>query len=279
MSANGLSAQAVLPLGFLLLPGDGLVLVSQAGTVTWVDRWAERILGVAAAQWLGQSLRCCWPALVERLDRESSRFRHGFQDWSISDPVMDSTLHVRLFSTDTGIGIGLVQHQAVAEADQPLVQLLSSVIETVQDSLLITLAEPMDSPGPIIVYVNCAFVEQTGYTRDQVLGRSPRLFQGRDTNQATTHEFGQSLRRWQQSRMEVLNYNCERQPYWVDLKVAPLADADGWYTHWVAAQRDVSERKAGEQFLVHQVLSDPLTGLLNRRGLSDRLERSLRGCV
>jgi diguanylate cyclase (GGDEF)-like protein len=75
--------------------------------------------------------------------------------------------------------------------------------------------------------------------------------------------------------MEVLNYSRDGQPIWIDLKVAPLADADGWFTHWVSVQRDVSDRKAGEQQLVQQAVSDPLTGLPNRRGLLEQLERAL----
>lgn len=40
-------------------------------------------------------------------------------------------------------------------------------------------------------------------------------------------------------------------------------------------QRDVSDRKNGEQQLLHQAVSDPLTGLPNRRGLLERLEQAL----
>lgn len=265
---------ASLPLGFLLLPGDGLLLVDNGGTVGWLDRWAEEALAVRAEQWLGQPLARQWPELAAALAIEGS-LEQGHRDRPIAAPRGGGPLAVRLFATDGGIGIGLLRHQPVARSDEPLVQLLCSVINTVQDALLITLAEPMDAPGPIIVYANRALQRQTGYRPAELLGRSPRLFQGQDTNREATRRFGQELRRWQHPRMEVLNYSRGGLPYWVELKVAPLADATGWYTHWVSAQRDISERKADEQKLVQQVHSDPLTGLLNRRGLLDRLERAL----
>lgn len=276
MSNGSLNEMAELPLDFLLLPGDGLLLLDAEGTVSWLDRWAERILEVRADAWLGQPLLQLWPGLAAQLTEQAPGLEQGPCDLRSPNPDGSASLALRLFRTDQGLGIGLVRHQAVAERDQPLVQLLSSVINTMQDALLITLAEPMDSPGPIIVYVNDSLLHQTGFQRHELLGRSPRLFQGVDTDHNVTRRFGRGLRRWQQPRMEVLNYSRDGLPYWVEIKVAPLADAEGWYTHWVSAQRDVSERKAGEQILVHQVLTDPLTGLLNRRGLLDQLERALR---
>ena len=75
----------------------------------------------------------------------------------------------------------------------PLVQQLASMLNTIQDSLLITLTAPMEAPGPVIVYANDAVLHQTGYKLHEVLGRSPRLFQGPDTDQAVTQRFGQGL--------------------------------------------------------------------------------------
>lgn len=275
MSRGSLNETAALPLDFLLLPGDGLLLLDQGGSVTWLDRWAERILGALAADWLGKPLQQRWQALAEELERQPLELERGPRDLRLAGPDPGTSLALRLFRTDQGHGVALVQHESIAESDQPLVQLLCSVINTVQDALLITLAEPLDSPGPIIVYVNRSLLLQTGYQRHELLGRSPRLFQGQDTDRHVTKRFGKALRAWQQPHMEVLNYSREGLPYWVEIKVAPLADGEGLYTHWVSAQRDVSQRKAGEQVLVQQVLSDPLTGLLNRRGLLDQLERAL----
>jgi PAS domain S-box-containing protein len=94
-----------------------------------------------------------------------------------------------------------------------------------------------------------ALSEQTGYAPHELLGRSPRMFQGPGTDLTVTRRFREELRQWHHCEMEVLNYSRDGKPIWIDLKVAPLADAGGWYTHWVSVQRDVSDRKAGEQQL------------------------------
>ena len=59
---------------------------------------------------------------------------------------------------------------------------MQSAIARQNDILVITEASPIDEPeGPRIVYVNEAFERRTGYTREEVMGRTPRLLQGPST--------------------------------------------------------------------------------------------------
>lgn len=262
---------------FLLLPGDGLLLFSAAGDLEWIDPQAATQLGPLAEDLRQRGLADSWPALAERIETLEPLLEIGPQDIQLPPPPASGTevLHLRLFLSDTGTGVGLLRTRPADEQEHPLVLHLATVLNTIQDSLLITLAAPMDAPGPLIVYANDAVLHQTGYGLHQVLGRSPRLFQGPDTDLAVTRSFGQALRRWERPQMEVLNYSSAGRAFWIELKAAPLADASGAFTHWVAVQRDVSDRRAGEQALVAQALCDPLTGLLNRRGLTERLELAL----
>jgi diguanylate cyclase (GGDEF)-like protein/PAS domain S-box-containing protein len=260
--------------GFLLLPGDGLILLDGEGRICWLDRWVKRLLGGPVASWSGQPLAACWPALDQAVQEHAARLAEGPVDLERPGP-RGELRGIRLFRSDTGVGIGVLQTGDASPIDHPLVQLFSGLFNAVQDALLITLAEPINSPGPVIVYANASLSEQTGYAPHELLGRSPRLFQGPGTDLSVTGRFREHLRQWHHCEMEVLNYSRDGQPIWIDLKVAPLADADGWFTHWVSVQRDVSDRKAGEQQLVQQAVSDPLTGLPNRRGLLEQLERAL----
>jgi diguanylate cyclase (GGDEF)-like protein/PAS domain S-box-containing protein len=262
---------------FLLLPGDGLLLFSTAGDLEWIDPQAAAQLGPLADDLRQRGLADAWPALAEQIETLEPLLEIGPQDIQLSPPPASGSelLNLRLFLSDTGTGVGLLHTRPADEPEHPLVLQLATVLNTIQDSLLITLAAPMDAPGPLIVYANDAVLHQTGYGLHQVLGRSPRLFQGPDTDQAVTGAFGKALRRWERPQMEVLNYSSAGRAFWIELKAAPLADANGAFTHWVAVQRDVSDRRAGEQALVAQALCDPLTGLLNRRGLTERLELAL----
>ncbi|MBL3831592.1 PAS domain S-box protein [Pseudomonas syringae pv. theae] len=56
-------------------------------------------------------------------------------------------------------------------------RLLESVVINANDAILITEAEPVDLPGPRIVYCNPAFLAITGFTEEEVIGRTPRILQ------------------------------------------------------------------------------------------------------
>jgi PAS domain S-box-containing protein len=125
-------------------------------------------------------------------------------------------------------------------------RLMQACVEHLNDAVIVTEAEPLREPGPRIVFVNAAFTRQTGYTADEVLGRSPRFLQGQDTSKAELRRVAASLRRWQAVHAELLNYRKDGQPYWSETQIVPVADARGNYTHWVAIQRDVTARKQAE---------------------------------
>ena len=125
-------------------------------------------------------------------------------------------------------------------------RLLQACVNQLNDTIIITDAEPFDDPGPRVVYVNSAFERQTGYTAAEVIGKTPRILQGPDTDREGLRALGQSLRRWENTRAEVLNYTKSGRKFWAELDIAPVADATGWYTNWISVQRDVTARKQAE---------------------------------
>jgi len=164
-------------------------------------------------------------------------------------------LTARRHATTTGDGapatlMGIVQHRAPKEPLEERLRLFESVVVNANDAVVITEAEPIDGPeGPRIVYVNEAFLRNTGYSAGEVIGQTPRMFQGPDTDRATLATIRTALERWEPVRAELLNYRKDGTAFWVEVEIVPVADSDGWYTHWVSVQRDVTERKAAEQRL------------------------------
>lgn len=155
-------------------------------------------------------------------------------------------------------------------------RLLESVVVNTTDSILITEAEPIDEPGPCIRYANPAFTQVTGYTMEEVLGKSPRLLQGPLSGTEGPALIRAALKAWKPIVVELLNYKKDGSTFWVELSIAPVCDDSGWYTHWISVQRDVTERKALEAlpgfsaFPVHILLMASETS-----GMRDYLAQSL----
>ena len=163
-------------------------------------------------------------------------------------------------------------------------RLLESVVINAHDAVLITEAEPIDVPGPRIVFANAAFTSTTGYELSEIIGLTPRILQGPDTSDAARVRLRAALRAWEPVEVELLNYHKDQTPFWVELSIVPVADENGMFTHWVSVQRDVTERKAAEEAATRTLLAeaanaalqfrafhDELTGLRNRAYVNDRV--------
>ncbi|GGM19343.1 bifunctional diguanylate cyclase/phosphodiesterase [Deinococcus aerophilus] len=121
-------------------------------------------------------------------------------------------------------------------------RLLETVVVHANDAIVISEAEPVDDPGPRVVYVNQAFTHMTGYTFAEVVGKNPRLLQGPDTDPAVKARIRSALKAWTPVSETLLNYRKDGRPFWVHLSITPVADETGWYTHWISIQRDVTEQ-------------------------------------
>ncbi|GJE64263.1 Blue-light-activated histidine kinase 1 [Methylorubrum aminovorans] len=124
-------------------------------------------------------------------------------------------------------------------------RLLRAAVEASGEAILITSAE-LDEPGPRIEYANPAFSRMTGYEFDEVVGRSPRLLQGAETERAALDRVRAALKAGEAVRDEVLNYRKDGSTYRVEWVITPVCDGDGRIAHWVSTQRDVTERRAYE---------------------------------
>ncbi len=122
--------------------------------------------------------------------------------------------------------------------------LLQSVVMNTNDAILITRAEPIDPPkGPKIIFANPAFTRMSGYSEREILGHTPRYLQGPGTSSQTKETIRRGLSNWESINCEILNYHKSGEPFWVDLGIVPVKNDEGFYTHWIAVQRDVTEKR------------------------------------
>ncbi len=122
-----------------------------------------------------------------------------------------------------------------------------------------------------IRYVNPAFTRLTGYRAEDAVGRNCRFLQdGADTDGGAVARIREAVRARQEIRETLRNRRKDGSLFWNELFIAPIA-ADGEVGAFVGVQTDVTAQREAERRLAHLAAHDPLTGLLNRRGLQDRI--------
>jgi PAS domain S-box-containing protein len=121
-------------------------------------------------------------------------------------------------------------------------RLLNSAVMQCKESILITDAD-LDLPGPKIIFANPAFTRMTGYTADEVLGKTPRILQGPLTDKTVLNRLRKNLEQGEVFEGEAINYHKDGTKFNLEWQVAPLRNADGKIAHFVAIQRNITERK------------------------------------
>lgn len=152
-------------------------------------------------------------------------------------------------------------------------RLLESVVTHTNDAIVVTEASPQDEPGPRIVYVNDAFTRMTGYTSEEVIGRSPRFMQGPRSDMAALHELGKAMRVFKRCEIETINYKKSGEEFWINMSVDAVTVDSGACTHFISIQRDVTERKVRE--LKRALLADIAVIFYTGQTLRETLSQSL----
>jgi len=127
-------------------------------------------------------------------------------------------------------------------------RLAGIIIANTNDIVVIT-DVPNVNQEPRIVYVNEAFVRETGYSPRDVLGKNPQILLGPRSDPATRSRIYGALSERKHVREEILNYKKNGEEFWQELNIFPIANESGVYTHWVSIQRNITERKLSEKLI------------------------------
>jgi PAS domain S-box-containing protein len=115
-------------------------------------------------------------------------------------------------------------------------RLLEASMEESFNSVVITEA----GPGYPIIYVNPAFCELTGYGPHELMGKSPSILQGPNTDKEVLRRLNQNIADGELFHGRAINYRKDGSEFMMEWKIAPIHNEKDEITHYLAIQREVS---------------------------------------
>lgn len=143
--------------------------------------------------------------------------------------------------------IGAIQDITKQKEEEQRLKLLETVIIQSKDSIIITEADSIDAKIPNIIYVNPAFSIMSGYESDEIIGRSPDLFNSPNSDVNELEKLLKAIKNKEECLIETISYTKNKDEYWVRFSMIPIFNSDNELSHWISIQRDITEEKKQEK--------------------------------
>ncbi len=253
---------------------DGIVFLDLSGQVVSVNAAYARWHGYSASEMLQRGLAGVdfqGAALAQRmrtiLNGEGVSFEvaHVQQDGQ----PLPLEAHAKLISVGSE-PLVMASYRDIRERRRAEIELrIAATVFESQQGMTITDAER------VILRVNQAFTQITGYSAAEAVGQNPRLLSSGRHDAAFYQAMWRSIDIEGTWQGEIWNRRKSGEVFPEWLTISSVKDAAERVTHYVATFADISSRKTADDEIKHLAFYDPLTNLPNRRLLLDRLDQSL----
>jgi PAS domain S-box-containing protein len=172
----------------------------------------------------------------------------------------------------------LVQPPTVWNGDGLHDRQFLALIAVERTRMPMVITDPRQPDNPIIL-ANQAFLDMSGYTAEEVIGRNCRFLQGPATSKAALELLRRAVADERATEVELLNYRRDGTTFWNQLYVSPVHDETGALTYFFASQKDITERRdaqslrAAEHRLLREVDHRAMNALALVQGIG-RLSRA-----
>jgi len=185
--------------------------------------------------------------------RAAAQEQDSFEKVEVEFRRVDGSTFIGLMSGSVIRGAdGEVRHYDGAITDitdrkrrERRLRVLSETVEQAENGILITEAETPEH----IVYANPAFERMTGYTEEELVGQTPEVLRGPETDPEVIESLVQAKAAGESWVGETVNYRKDGTPFRVQWTAVPVRDEGGEIEYWTAVQRDVTEQRNMEERL------------------------------
>ncbi len=253
---------------------DSIITTDVQGFITGWNGGASKLFGYTAEEAIGQNILFLY---VDDDEDTDDPFLAGDREMVVrrrkrSGEVFWASVTLSVVHDDTGKPtelIGYVRDISDRLLKEENLRLYGRIFENSGEGIMVTDADER------IVAVNCAFVEITGYTAEEVIGQTPRIFRSDQHDEAFFTEMWKVLSKEGQWQGEIWDRhkNGNIFPKWAT--ISTVHDEKGSITHYFSTFSDISERVAAEERIRQLAFYDTLTGLPNRATLYNLLEQAL----
>ena len=260
---------------------SGVVTITENGIVESFNQSAEKMFGYDAAEVVGRNVSMLMP---EPYKAAHDGYLGNYLSSGIQKVIGQSrnvvarrkdgtTFPIELGVTETFLNetrffIGSVSDISFRRKAEAELRIAATAFES-QEGMVVT------DPAGVILRINKAFMDISGYTAEEVVGQTPRLLKsGRhdDAFYAAMWASIASTGAWQGEVWD-RRKNGEVYPKW--LTISAVKSDDGVVTHYVGTHQDITERKKAEERIKELAFFDSLTHLPNRTLLLDRLKQAM----
>jgi PAS domain S-box-containing protein len=176
---------------------------------------------------------------VALLKDENEKLRNSIRH-HLGDAKADALLNSKKDDTDVDGLLASSQGIANKVLDDPDFSFIKA-LQTAQQNFVVTDPSLPDNP---IVYASQGFLNLTGYSLDQILGRNCRFLQGPETDPKHVERIRKAIEQGNDMSVCLLNYRVDGTTFWNQFFIAALRDAAGEVTNFVGVQCKVSDQYA-----------------------------------
>jgi diguanylate cyclase (GGDEF)-like protein/PAS domain S-box-containing protein len=263
---------------------DAIVLVDTDRRIVSINKGLEKMFGFTIDELAGRTTSVLYESEEEYEHQGHIRFNMTAEEKAAPYEVnyrrkngqvfVGETLGTAVHLADGSISgfIGVIRDVTERKQNEEKLKLAASVFTHAREGIMIT-----DATGAIID-VNDTFTHITGYSREEILGKNPRILKSGRQGDEFYADLWKSLQENKHWYGEIWNRRKNGEVYAELITISAVCDANDQVQHYVALFLEITQIKEHQQQLEHSAHYDSTTGLPNRVLLADRLQNAMSHC-